>query len=44
MSGIQYPVSIQDIGKFENQNNISVNVYVSLRIGERLEQTNIDPI
>ena len=44
MSGIQYPERIQDIGKFENQNNISVNVYVLLRIGERLEQTNIDPI
>ena len=27
MSGIQYPVDIKDIGKFENQNNITVNVY-----------------
>ena len=27
MSGIQYPVDIKDIGKFEHQNNISVNVY-----------------
>ena len=27
MSGIQYPVHIKDIGKFEHQNNISVNVY-----------------
>ena len=27
MSGIQYPVDIQDINTFENQNNISVNVY-----------------
>ena len=28
MSGIQYTVGIKDIGKFEHQNNISVNVYV----------------
>ena len=28
MSGIQYTVDIKDIGKFEHQNNISVNVYV----------------
>ena len=27
MSGIQYPVVIKDIGKFEHQNNITVNVY-----------------
>ena len=27
MSGIQYPVDIKDIGKFEHQNNISVNGY-----------------
>ena len=27
MSGIQYPAEIKDIGKFEHQNNISVNVY-----------------
>ena len=27
MSGIQYPVDIKDIGKFEQQNNICVNVY-----------------
>ena len=27
MSGIQYPVDIKDVGKFEHQNNISVNVY-----------------
>ena len=27
MSGIQYPVDIKDINKFEHQNNISVNVY-----------------
>ena len=27
MSGIQYPVDIKDIGEFEHQNNISVNVY-----------------
>ena len=27
MSGIQYPVDIKYIGKFERQNNISVNVY-----------------
>ena len=27
MSGIQYPVDIKDIGKFEKQYNISVNVY-----------------
>ena len=27
MSGIQYPVDIKDIGKFEHQNNISVNIY-----------------
>ena len=27
MSGIQYPVDIKNIGKFEHQNNISVNVY-----------------
>ena len=27
MSVIQYPVDIKDIGKFEHQNNISVNVY-----------------
>ena len=27
MSGIKYPVDIKDIGKFEYQNNISVNVY-----------------
>ena len=27
MSGIQYPIDIKDIGKFEHQNNISVNVY-----------------
>ena len=27
MSGIQCPVDIKDIGKFERQNNISVNVY-----------------
>ena len=27
MSGIKYPVDIKDIGKFEHQNNISVNVY-----------------
>ena len=26
MSGIQYPIDIKDIGKFEHQNNISVNV------------------
>ena len=75
MSGIQYPVDIKDIGKFEYQNNISVNVYVyedkkifplrittmttashhkfiiyhcwqniSLRIGERLDQTGIEAI
>ena len=76
MSGIQYPVDIKDIDKFEHQNNISVNVYgyrdkknlpatylhhdhckssrkliiyhcwqnISLRNGERLEQTGIDPI
>ena len=29
MSGIQYPVDIKDIGKFEHQNNISVSVYGS---------------
>ena len=28
MSGIQYPVDIKDISKFEHQNNISINVYV----------------
>ena len=27
MSGIQYPVDLKDICKFEYQNNISVNVY-----------------
>ena len=27
MTGIQYPVDIKDIGEFEHQNNISVNVY-----------------
>ena len=27
MSGIQYLVDIQDIGKCEHQNNISVNAY-----------------
>ena len=27
MSGIQYPVVIKDIGKFEHQNNVTVNVY-----------------
>ena len=27
MSGIQYPVDIKNILKFEQQNNISVNVY-----------------
>ena len=27
MSGIQYPVDIKDIGKFEHQNNISANFY-----------------
>ena len=27
MSGIQYPLDIKTIGKFEHQNNISVNVY-----------------
>ena len=27
MSGIQYPVDIKDINKFEHQNNVSVNVY-----------------
>ena len=27
MSGIQYPMDIKDIGKFEHQNNISVNAY-----------------
>ena len=27
MFGIQYPVDIKDIGKFEHQHNISVNVY-----------------
>ena len=27
MSGIQHPVDIKDIDKFEHQNNISVNVY-----------------
>ena len=26
-SGIKYPIDIKDIGKFEHQNNISVNVY-----------------
>ena len=25
-SGLEFPVSIKDIGKFENRNNISVNV------------------
>ena len=27
MSGMQYPVDIKDFGKFEYQNNNSVNVY-----------------
>ena len=27
MSGIQYPTDIKDIGKFEHQSNITVNVY-----------------
>ena len=27
MTGIQYPVDIKDIGEFEHQNNVSVNVY-----------------
>ena len=27
MSGIKYPIDIKHIGKFEHQNNISVNVY-----------------
>ena len=27
LSGIQYPIVIKSIGKFEHQNNISVNVY-----------------
>ena len=27
MSGIQYPVDMKDIGTFEHQNNISVNIY-----------------
>ena len=27
MTGIQYPVDIKDIGKFEHENDISVNVY-----------------
>ena len=27
MFGIQYPIDIKDIRKFEHQNNISVNVY-----------------
>ena len=25
-SGLEFPVSIKDIGKFENRNNISVNI------------------
>ena len=33
MSGIQYPVEIKDIGKFERKSNISVNVY-----GTKMEQ------
>ena len=28
MSGIQYPVDIKDIGKFEHQNNISINPFL----------------
>ena len=27
MTGIQYPVDIKDIGKYERQNDIGVNVY-----------------
>ena len=27
MSRIEYPINIKDIGRFEHQNNISVNVY-----------------
>ena len=27
MSGIRYVIDIKDIGKFEHQNNVSVNVY-----------------
>jgi len=27
MNGIEYPVAVKDIDRFENQNNISVNVY-----------------
>ena len=27
MPGIQYSVDIKNIGKFEHQNNISINVY-----------------
>jgi len=27
MKDINYPVAVKDIGRFENQNNISVNVY-----------------
>ena len=27
MSGIQYPIDIKEVSKFEHQNNINVNVY-----------------
>ena len=27
MSGIQYPIDIKGIGKFEHQTNVNVNVY-----------------
>ena len=31
MSGIKYPVDIKDIGKFEHQNNITVNVGTKIK-------------
>ena len=47
MKGINYPVSIQQINKFENQNpNISVNIFtfedgdvIPLRISKQIENT-----
>ena len=32
MSGVQYPVDIKDISKFEHQNNISIKKNISVNI------------
>ena len=37
MNGIEFPMTLQNLGKFENQNEISVNVY-------GVEMTNIIPL